>query len=99
MNISEIKNNDEIILEISGRIDTNTSVEVQKEVLKVFQKTNMLTMDLKAVDYVSSAGLRVFLISQKTAMSKKGKFTLKNVSDGVKMVLNSSGLSKVLDIQ
>lgn len=99
MNIKEIKKDNEIILAITGRIDTNTSVQVQAEILKGYQKTNCLKLDLKEVNYVSSAGLRTFLIAQKTANSKKGQFVIVNVSDGVMQVLIASGLSKVLTIQ
>lgn len=99
MNIKEIKKDNEIILAITGRIDTNTSVQVQAEILKGYQKTNCLTLDLKEVDYVSSAGLRTLLIAQKTAKSKKGQFVIANVSDGVMQVLIASGVTKVLTIQ
>ena len=99
MTIKEIKKNNEIILQIEGRIDTNTSAVLQDKVLKSLQKSSYLTLDLTETDYVSSAGLRTFLIAYKTAVSKGGSFQLCNVSENVLRVLKESGFSKLLKIE
>lgn len=98
MNIQEVKNEDKITLEVEGRIDTNTSILLQEAVLKAFQKCKNVTVDLKEVSYVSSAGLRTFLIAHKTAESKGGVFELLSVSNDVMSVLDMSGFSKFLHI-
>lgn len=99
MTINEKKNGQEIILQVEGRIDTNTSVTLQTQILHVLQKTNALTLDLEKTDYVSSAGLRTFLIAYKTAESKGGSFQLQNVSGIILDILNKSGFSKFLKIK
>lgn len=86
-------------LEIEGRIDTNTSPQLQAELLKVFQGASYVTLDFAKVQYVSSAGLRALLIGQKTATSKKAKLELINVPTVVMTVLDSVGFSKVLTIR
>ena len=55
MTVEEVKQETEILLKITGRIDTNTSTQLQAEVLKSLQKMPNLTLDLKECDYVSSA--------------------------------------------
>ena len=99
MTINEKKDGPKIILQVEGRIDTNTSVVLQTEILRALQKTNVLTLDLEKTDYVSSAGLRTFLIAYKTADSKGGSFQLQNVSDIILDILNKSGFSKFLNIK
>jgi anti-anti-sigma factor len=58
-----------------------------------------LTLDLEKVLYVSSAGLRAFLIGQKTAASKGAAMELTHVAPAVKTVLDSVGFSKILTIR
>ena len=97
MTVEEVKQETEILLKITGRIDTNTSTQLQAEVLKSLQKMPNLTLDLKECDYVSSAGLRTFLIAQKTA--KGGKFKLKSVCQAVEDILSKSGFTKYIEIE
>lgn len=99
MRIETVKEENRIILKVEGRIDTNTSKEFQSELLLAFQKQNEVVADLKAVDYVSSAGLRAMLIAYKTAESKRGSFVLRNVQSTVRDVLNMSGFSKFIHIE
>lgn len=99
MNIVEDRVGETITLTIEGRVDTNTSPELQSQILNSFQKVNSLIFDFEQVDYVSSAGLRALLIGQKTSQSKKGKMTLRNVHEVVMNVLNMSGFSNILTIE
>ena len=86
------------ILAIEGRIDTNTSPQLQDALLKAFQTAKTVTVDFAAVPYISSAGLRALLIGQKTAASKGLTMELKNVSPAVVSILESVGFSKILTI-
>lgn len=88
-----------ITLEVEGRVDTNTSPELQKKILEAFQSANELILDFEQVPYISSAGLRALLIGQKTAASKRATMTMINVSPAVMKVLESVGFSKILKIQ
>ena len=99
MIINEIKEEREIILQVEGRIDTNTSVILQGEILRALQKTNILTLDLEKTNYVSSAGLRTFLIAYKTAEAKGGSFQLQNISEIIFDILSKSGFLKFLKIK
>ncbi|MEG0338670.1 MAG: STAS domain-containing protein [Oscillospiraceae bacterium] len=98
MTITTQNENGRLIVAVNGRIDTNTSPQLQSELLAAFQQNNSITLDLAEVAYVSSAGLRVLLIAQKTAASKKATFELVNVAPEVMNVLDSVGFSDILVI-
>ena len=99
MTITENKQNDKIILEIEGRVDTTTAPELQNAILLSFQKMMNLVLDFTKVEYISSAGLRALLMGQKTAASKGGSMILTNVSDMVMEVLTMTGFDGILQIQ
>ena len=99
MTITRQENGDQITLLVEGRVDTNTSPQLQQEILAAFQTAKLLTLDLEKVDYVSSAGLRALLIGQKTAGSKGAKMELLHVAPTVKAVLDSVGFTKILNLR
>ena len=66
-------------LMVDGRVDTNTSPQLQQAILNAFQKQKDVVVDFLNVPYISSAGLRALLIGQKTAASKGGSMKLTNV--------------------
>lgn len=88
-----------IRLMVEGKVDTNTSPQLQQAILTAFQKSNSLVIDFLNVSYISSAGLRALLIGQKTANSKGGSMTLANVSEGVMSVLKVSGFANILKVE
>jgi len=98
MVITEKAEGKQITLFIDGRVDTNTSPQLQNEILKAFQNAKTVILDFAKVPYVSSAGLRALLIGQKTAASKGAAFELVNVSDVVMNVLETVGFNKILKI-
>lgn len=99
MKITESRNDSTIEIKVEGRVDTTTSPQLQQSILTAFQKGSRVIVNLEAVDYVSSAGLRALLLGQKTAMSKGGSMILTNVKDSVMGVLQVSGFSKILQIE
>lgn len=99
MNIIETRDDDKITLSISGRVDTNTSPQIQDKILKAFQKVNHVILDFEKCEYVSSAGLRALLIGQKTATSKKGSMKLVNVPNVLMSVLEMTGFKNILTIE
>lgn len=99
MTISETRKDNMIQLDIEGRIDTNTSPELQKSILQAFQKGTIVILNLEQVDYISSSGLRALLIGQKTAISKGGAMKLVHVREAVKKVFTMTGFSKMLTIE
>ncbi len=98
MEITETIKEDVITLEVDGRIDTNTSGKLQIMLLNAFQKTETVEIDLTDCDYISSAGLRVLLIGEKTAEAKEGEMKVCHVCREVMEVLKISGFDKFLHI-
>ena len=84
---------------VEGRVDTNTSPQLQQAILSAFQKSKDVVIDFLNVPYISSAGLRALLIGQKTATSKGGSMKVTNVSETVMNILEMSGFSKILKIE
>jgi len=88
-----------VTLDIEGRVDTNTSPELQAKILDAFQSAKKLILNFEKVPYISSAGLRALLIGQKTATSKNATMEMICVSEMVMSVLDSVGFSQILTIK
>lgn len=99
MNVIATDCESHIRLLVEGRVDTNTSPQLQQAILEAFQKKKELVVDFLNVAYISSAGLRALLIGQKTAASKGGSMKLTNVSKEVMSVFTMTGFAKILEIQ
>ena len=92
----EKKNAETLALE--GRLDTLTAPELEAEISAMFPTVQTLTLDMEKLDYISSAGLRVILKTQK-ALEKKAGLKLIHVSDEVREVFEITGFSDFLTIE
>ncbi len=99
MTITEVRNDEELQLNISGKIDTMTATDFQKTVLTSFQKSNKVILNFKDVTYISSAGLRALVLGEKTAVSKGGSMKLINTNDSIMDILRITGMDKMLNIE
>lgn len=99
MNIIETKSEDKIQLTVEGRVDVNSSAQLQAAILKGFQTRNKLVVDFSGSDYISSAGLRALLIGQKTAASKGGSMVIVNMCDSMLNVLRTTGMQNILNVE
>lgn len=98
MEINVIKNADVITIAPVGNIDYVTSPELEKAVNEQSEVAQQLILDLKDVNYISSAGLRVLLDADE-AMEEKGGFKIINVSSAVMEVLVMTGFADALTIE
>ena len=92
----EKKNAETLALE--GRLDTLTAPELEAEISAMFPTVQTLTLDMEKLDYISSAGLRVILKTQK-ALAQKAGLKLISVSDNVREVFEITGFSDFLTIE
>lgn len=99
MEIIKNYNEKELTLAIEGRIDTITSQELDKEINAELGNFDSLTMDLTDLEYISSAGLRVLIATQKKLKSDDIPFVIKNVNDTVGEIFRMSGFDKILKIE
>ena len=98
MTIEIKKNATETIIEIVGRLDTITAPALDKTINEDIGDTKNLVLDVKGMEYISSAGLRVLLSAQKK-MQKIGSMTVKNVCAEVMDVFQMTGFADILVIE
>ena len=83
---------------IAGRLDTQTAPELEAELDTIFSGLKELTFDMKGLEYISSAGLRVILKAQKT-MNIQGAMKLTNVNDDIMEVFDITGFLDILTVE
>ena len=94
----EIKRNaEETVIELAGRLDTTTAPALDKTINEDIADVKNLVLDLKGLEYISSAGLRVLLSAQKK-MQKIGTMKVINVCDEVMEVFEMTGFADILSI-
>ena len=99
MKIIKNYNDEELTMQIEGRIDTVTSQDLEGEITSEFDNFNSLILDFENVEYISSAGLRVLILTESKLKEKNGSLELINVHDTIKEILRMSGIDKLLTIQ
>ena len=98
MTINKIENGGKTTLTLSGRLDTTTAPRLQEALIAELNGGSSVTLDFAELAYVSSAGLRVLLMGQKTSKSKGVTQTLVNVSADIMEVFEMTGFSGILHI-
>ena len=85
-----------LTLKLEGRLDTNTSPELEGE-LKL-DGVNEIVFDFAALEYISSAGLRVLMGAQKAMMVSGGKMSILSPNEMVRSVFDITGMSSIFTI-
>lgn len=98
MTIEKKIENEKVVLAMSGRLDTQTAPELEKELDNLENTCKELIFDMSNVAYISSAGLRVILKAQKY-MNAKGKLKLTGVNESIMEVFEITGFSDILTIE
>ena len=97
MTIEKTQNGNELIIKLSGRLDTITAPDLESELKSCLEGINSLVFDLAELEYVSSAGLRTLLMAQKT-MNRLGAMKIVNVCEEVKEIFDITGFSDIFTI-
>jgi anti-sigma B factor antagonist len=98
MTLTTEKNGANLTVHLSGELNTLTAPELSALLNQELGGVNTLTLDFKACDYVSSAGLRVLLATFKQMKAAKGSMALANVGENFKDVLQNTGLDAVFGV-
>jgi len=98
MTIEKKQDNEKMIYALSGRLDTTTAPKLQEALIPEFDTSKNIELDFSGLEYVSSAGLRVLLMGEKTAKAKGGSMTLVHVSEEIMDVFNMTGFADMLKI-
>ena len=98
MTIEIKRNTEETIIKLVGRLDTTTAPALDKTINEDIAGTKNLVLDVKELEYISSAGLRVLLGAQKK-MQKIGSMKLTHVREEVMEVFEMTGFADILVIE
>jgi anti-sigma B factor antagonist len=99
MNLQVTTSNDYTIVSIEGRVDTTTANEFEKLMTELLDGgTTRLILDCSGLSYISSSGLRVFLIVLKKMKSTKGLFRLCNLQPVIQGIFEVSGFTSIFAI-
>ena len=98
MEIIKQLNKDELVLKVIGEVNSTNYQELEDEVNKSVSGIKSLIFDFEKLEYLSSAGLRVLLVSKKL-MDRKGKMVIKNANPTVMEIFEITGFSNVLDFE
>ena len=87
-----------LTLTLSGRLDTTTAPQLEAELKASLAGVEHLVLDFAALDYLSSAGLRVLLAAQKT-MNKQGSMVVRHVNETIAEIFDVTGFCDILTIE
>lgn len=85
-------------VKVEGRLDTATAPALEEELAEVLEEAEELVFDLEGLEYMSSAGLRILLATQKK-MALKGGMKVVNVNDVIREIFDITGFSDILTIE
>ena len=89
---------DATVIELVGRLDTNTAPALEKTISEDIGDAKNLVLDVKGLEYISSAGLRILLSAQKK-FQKVGSMKLIHVCEAVMEVFEITGFADILTIE
>ncbi len=98
LDINKVIDGDKLTVVLTGRLDTTTAPELEEQVNASLSGIANLIFDVAKMEYISSAGLRVLLASQKI-MNKQGDMKVVHPTDDVKEIFDVTGFSDILTIE
>ena len=99
MEIKKDLNDKTLTVKLIGRLDTNTAPVLDNDLKDDLNEVDKLELDLKELDYISSAGLRTVLVLHKKMTAKKGSLVVLHPKDEVMEVFDMTGFSSFLKIE
>lgn len=98
MTIEKTLNEKVLTVKVSGRLDTTTAPDLEAELKSSLDGIEELVLDFSDLEYISSAGLRVLLSSQKT-MNSQGTMKVTGVNDVISEIFEVTGFCDILTIE
>ena len=97
MNFEKTNDGSTLTVELIGEVDSMNTPELEEKLLKEIDGVKELIFDLKGLEYISSAGLRVLLTMQKT-MKAQGSMVIKNTNEEVMEIFKVTGFVRLLNL-
>ena len=94
-----VKHENDLIIELSGRLDTITAPELEKKFNEEEIEQKKVILEFSNVEYISSAGLRALLAIKRNLDSKKKVLEIHNINAVVKEVFSVTGFNNILNIK
>ena len=98
LNIKKTKEGEKLMIALEGRLDTLTSPDLETEFKSDIDGVKELVLDLEKLEYISSAGLRVLLLAQKT-MNRQGSMVVTNANESIMEIFEVTGICDILTIE
>lgn len=99
MKLTKINTQGFCVLNIEGRINSSNFNVLENEINKIIEQGDInIVFNCKDLNYISSSGLRVFLITKKKLMALKGKLHLCEMQSEIKEIFDISGFSGIFKI-
>ncbi|MBR1702861.1 MAG: STAS domain-containing protein [Lachnospiraceae bacterium] len=99
MQISKERKEDRLEWALSGRLDTVTAPQLQEAVKTDLEGVRNLTIDMAALEYITSAGLRVLLQASKKLGALGGTVAIQNANKEIREVFKITGFDTILHVQ
>ena len=100
MEIDTVRENGALIAKAEGRVDGSNAREFQDALTAAIGESDrIVVLDLEQLSYISSAGLRVILLTAKNLEQKQAKFAICSLSDSISEVFRVSGFDKVIPVR
>ena len=99
MEITKNYDGNELTMSVVGEIDTFTASDLENEINSEMDTFDSLILDFEKVEYISSSGLRILILTKKKLQPRKKKFKIINASEIIKDIFSESGFDKILDIE
>lgn len=94
-----IRHEDNLIIELNGRLDTSTSTILEQKINSENINEETIILDFKNLDYISSAGLRILLSLKKNLEAQNKQLEIHNINSVVREVFRVTGFINVLTIK
>lgn len=99
IDISEDRRTGAVVLALSGKLDAMTAKTFEDKIMaEIDSGDRRFVIDLSQLEYVSSSGLRVFLLAAKRLHSAGGKIVLCSLKEHVRQVFDFAGFSSILSL-
>lgn len=99
MQVKAEKCDDKLTVFVSGKLDSVTTPDFETAIKENIGGINCLVFDFGELDYISSAGLRVILGSQKMMNARGGKMTILNAGEEVVNVFKVTGMISIFNLE
>lgn len=99
MTLTKTTDGTTLTIQIEGRLDTTTAPQLEAELSQSIDGMQKVYLDFSKLEYISSAGLRVLLSTQKKMKKQHGELIIRNANDTIKEVFEITGFVDILTIE